>query len=481
MQKRRPNILFLMADQMQASVLDPASPCPTPALDRLAARGVRFANAYTPCPICSPARASLMTGLLPHNHGVLEAIHAVDEDQSVLRGDGPHWAQLLAEAGYRTGYFGKWHVERSARLENFGWREYLVSESRSFGELLKERAAQRAMQGGAAGYERAKWIDGPPGYPRGLLYAVTGDPPECRGMGVVADFAERFLERALASGEPWCCFVSFREPHDPFVCGRAAFERIDAGSIALSPSRNDPLADRPGLYRRARRIWSALTERERYEAAACYYGTISELDGLIGRLVGKVDEAGQLDETIVVVTSDHGELLGAHGLYCKTISAFEELYKIPLIVAGPGVARGVTSAARIGLHDLCPTIVEMTGVGRLETTDPVSFAQYLQDPGSPPPREEGFAEYHGGRYRVTQRVLWHGPWKLVFNGFDFDELYHLEDDPWELRNLAVDPQYAGKHRELMGLLWEQVRVSRDRSLLHSHYPALHLAEIGPGL
>src|SRR5690606_12243037 len=117
-----PNLLFLMTDQMQGRVLDPAHPCITPNFDSLAARGIRFTRAYTPNAVCSPARASLMTGLLPHNHGVLCVTHTVDEDQAVLRKEHPHWAQRFVEAGYRTGYFGKWHVERSNELAQFGWQ-----------------------------------------------------------------------------------------------------------------------------------------------------------------------------------------------------------------------------------------------------------------------------------------------------------------------------------------------------------------------
>ncbi|HCK09585.1 MAG TPA: sulfatase, partial [Candidatus Latescibacteria bacterium] len=118
----RPNILFLMTDQMQGRVLDPGHVCQTPNFDRLAKRGMRFPRAYTPNAVCSPARASLMTGLLPSTHGVLEVTHCVDDDQCVLRTEYPHWAQSLEAVGYNTGYFGKWHVERSNDLTQFGWQ-----------------------------------------------------------------------------------------------------------------------------------------------------------------------------------------------------------------------------------------------------------------------------------------------------------------------------------------------------------------------
>ena len=108
---KKPNILFLMCDQLQARVFEPDNPCLTPNIDKLIGRGVRFKNAYTPNAVCSPARASLMTGLLPHNHGVLYVTHNVDKDQACLREDKPHWAQYLSKDGYLTGYFGKWQCD----------------------------------------------------------------------------------------------------------------------------------------------------------------------------------------------------------------------------------------------------------------------------------------------------------------------------------------------------------------------------------
>jgi arylsulfatase A-like enzyme len=127
--RRRPNILFLMVDQMQGRVLEPKHPCKTPHLDRLSERGVRFPRAYTPNAICSPARASLMTSLLPHNHGVIQNTHVVPEEQAVLRAEKPHWAQRLQAAAYRMAYFGKWHVERTNELVRFGWQEHAVQGS----------------------------------------------------------------------------------------------------------------------------------------------------------------------------------------------------------------------------------------------------------------------------------------------------------------------------------------------------------------
>lgn len=460
-----PNILFLMTDQMQGRVLEPDNPCITPNLDRLAARGVRFRRAYTPNAVCSPARASLMTGLLPHNHGVLYVEHTVDADQAELRTEFPHWAQGLDDAGYRTGYFGKWHVERTNELSRFGWQ------------------AQGGLGGrpdwDAARFSLERYLDGPPGYRPNRFYGVCDLPASQRGMGKKTDAALGFLDTALAGDAPWCCFVSFTEPHDPFYCHEEAFAQYDVDAIPLQPNVYNDLQGQPNLYRRAAQIFDNFSEREHREAAACYYASITEIDEQFGRLLERVEAAGQLDDTIVVMTSDHGEHLGAHGLYCKNIGAFEEAYNIPLIVAGPGVSAGGESDARVGLQDVGQTLLALTGTAPLPDIDGRSFAPVLADPAATEDFQTGFAEYYGGRYIFTQRILWEGDWKFVHNGFDFDELYNLAADPYEMSNLAADPSYSEQLQALTRQMWQIVGESGDHSLHNSHYPILRLAAVGP--
>jgi len=187
-----------------------------------------------------------------------------------------------------------------------------------------------------------------------------------------------------------------------------------------------------------------------------------------------------MHNTIVVVVSDHGELLGAHGLYCKNVSAFEEAYHIPLVMAGPGIARGQTSAARVGSHQLGPTLLDLLGLDPIGAPDSRSFAPALLDPAAQDHRyTQGFAEYFGGRYMLTQRVTWDGPWKYVHNGFDFDELYNLEDDLHEMKNLAGEPAQQDRLIHMTGQMWQRVRETGDHSLLGSTYPPLRMAPVGP--
>ncbi|TVR59508.1 MAG: DUF229 domain-containing protein [Spirochaetaceae bacterium] len=467
----KPNILFLMSDQLQARVFDPDHPCRTPNIDRVIARGVRVRNAYTPNAICSPARASLMTGLLPHNHGMLYVEHNVDPDQSCLRTEHPHFAQHLEKAGYETAYFGKWHVERSRELDRFGWRTHDIST----------RPADAAP---AEFVLRTDNVHD--GYNTTPLYGVVTNPPEQRPMGAVTKNALGFLQKLGSNGlgteTPWCCFVSLTEPHDPFICGKEAFDTYDVDSIPIPPNWHDDLAERPGLYRKAARIWQHLSDRQKQEAAACYYASITEIDTQFGKIIDAVDRAGQLENTIICVMSDHGESLGAHGLYCKNISASEEIYTIPMILAGPGIKNGKTTTARVGLHDLCPTILDLAGAEAITHPDSKSFSSLVADPDAHESEyTSGYAEYHGGRYIMTQRVVWEKNWKFVFNGFDFDELYDLDTDPYELKNLAADPEHHDRVRKMTETMWGVIRETHDKALLESQYAIFRIAAVGPNV
>jgi len=473
---KRPNILLFLPDATAAHVVRPGSDCLTPNIDRVAARGLRFDRAHTVLPTCSPARASLMTGMLPHNHGVLQVEHCVDDDQSVLRAQYPHWAQQLSAGGYRTGYFGKWHIERTNRVEDFGWQVNGCDEGAAF----------RGVGAGKEGAETllneqsfAKYTTGPDGYNTVMHYGVTDTPTSERRFARITDKALDFLAEA-AQDSPWACCVSFSAPNTPLIAGRTAFEQYDVDAITLPENLHDELAGSPGLYRREKRVFADLTERQWRELRAVYYALVTEVDQQLGRLLDQLEETGQLDNTIVIMASDHGRYVGAHGFDNHNFAAFEEAYNIPLVIAGPGVAQGQVTNALVGLHDLCPTIIELAGAQPLAISDARSFVPLLADPtGQEADYDTGFAEFHGTRFVLTQRVLWHGPWKFVFNGFDEDELYNLNEDPGELRNLAGDPAYAARVRELMALVWGYINRSNDRALMGTHYLPMRFAAVGP--
>lgn len=473
----QPNILMIVADGMQAAAVEPGHPCRTPTLDRLAGRGVRFRNAHTTCPTCSPARASMLTGLLPHNHGVLEVEHGRDEDQCCLRTDRPHFAQRLVEAGYRTGYFGKWHVERTNRVADFGWQESVVKGAEHLtgigrGDCGPDRPPIDETLSG--------YVEGPTGYRRILHWGVTDTPVDERYPGITVQQAHRFLNQALSGQSPWCCCVSFSEPNEALIVGRQTWDQYEEQPVDLPVNYFDDLTDRPNMYQREQRIGRQVADEQWRNARRAYFGRITEIDAQVERLLQQVDCAGQLDNTVVMFLADHGRYVGAHGFDAHNFGAFEEIYRIPLIVAGPGTARGKESDAHVSIADVAPTVCRIGEAAAIDVPDSNSFFGLLRQPDSVPAEfQSGYAEYHGTRFPLMQRVLWRDGWKFVFNGFDFDELYCLYEDPFEMRNRVNDADQQSRVESMMTGIWRQVQRTGDRAILESHYFSMRFAAVGP--
>jgi arylsulfatase A-like enzyme len=474
----RPNVLLLISDQQRGDTLAPTSPCQTPNLDRLASAGVRFARAHTTNAVCSPSRASLFTGLYPSRHGMVDCTHSVPEDRADLRAGLPFWSQRLREAGYVGAYFGKWHVERSNDLGRFGFDEYVATTGGP------EFQAYRRQLG--LGRERSlplRRAVSQPGYRDLQFYGVTDDPPHTLEPHFLYSRGIDFIRARAAAGRPWFCVVSTHEPHDPYVTPRHTFQRYRPDDLPLPVSYADDLAGKPGIQRRLRGVWQDLESRHVREAIACYYGACTFVDEQVGRILQELDDTGQREHTVVIFTADHGDLLGDHGLFFKGAPAYEPVYNIPLVVSAPAmVAPGRTSDALVSLVDLAPTIAELTGTPPIEDVDGHSLLPLLEDRVADPEESawaDGYAEFHGQRYFFTQRIVWHGPHKYVFNGFDVDELYHLAADPHERVNLAGDPAYRSLLEAMAARMWRRARAVNDVHLVGSHYAMFRLAPVGP--
>lgn len=473
---QKPNILLVVPDGMQAGTVFSDSQCHTPNFERLAQRGVRFKRAHTASPTCSPARGSLMTGMLPHNHGVLEVEHGKDEDQCVLRTDKPHWAQRLTANGYRTGYFGKWHIERTDKLDDFGWQEYEAKDSKFMRNLGKGSEGPQPEIDPTF----CRHVADHDGYNKILHYARVDLGPEDRYPGVSLRQAQDFINRGIESGEPWACCVSFSEPNEALIAGKDALAQYDVDSLELPENLRDDMSGRPNIYQRVQKVFESVTDQEWREALACYYARITELDQIFGKLYDQLEAAGQLENTIIIMAADHGRYVGSHGFDAHNFGPFEEIYRIPMIAAGPGIAAGVESDALVGFHDLCPTILELTGSETIESADSKSFVSELKSPGSQPDEyREGYAEYFGARFCHIQRVLWHDHWKMVFNGFDYDELYDLDNDPHEMTNLINEEENQELVKELMARIWRRIEETGDRSILETHYYPMRFGAVGP--
>ncbi len=463
----QPNLLFLITDQQRADTVEPATLCQTPNIDRLAATGARFSRCYAPNPICSPTRASLMTGLLPHSHGMVDVTHAVPAYRAELKAGLPFWSQNLQTAGYRTGYFGKWHIERTNRLENFGFEVYQVEQYQQLQGLV-----ERNVQMAPVCRVRQK------GYKDFLLYGVTDNPVETTPEYQLYTGGIDFLRQAAQQPErPWALFLSTEAPHDPYLVPRPYYERYDPARIPAPASFEDDLAGRPGIYRRIQRVWRDLDWSQFAEATACYYALCSLIDDQIGRILAVLAELGQIENTIIVFTSDHGDYMGAHRLMLKGIPAFEEAYRVPLILSGPGIPAGRQVGQIVSLLDLAPTLVQLTTGGEFPCFGRSLLPLLQAEPGGWP--AEAFAECHGQRFYYTQRILWRDNYKYIFNGFDSDELYDLAADPHELRNLAGNPVYRPVLEALAGRMWQIIRETGDANMYEAQYGMFRFAPVGP--
>jgi choline-sulfatase len=464
---RRSNLLFLITDQQRADTVEPGTLCQTPHLAALATAGTRFERCYTVNPICSPTRASLMTGLLPHSHGMVDCTHAVEPYRAELKADLPFWSRTLQAAGYHTAYFGKWHIERTNRLEQFGFDVYDVEQYHQKLGLVERDSSMRPK---AAVHQK--------GYRDFLLYGVTDQAAEATPEYQLYSRGIEFVQEASRdSGRPWALFLSTEAPHDPYVVPRTYYERYDPADISRPPSFDDDLSNRPAIYRRVQRVWHELTWPQFAQATACYYALCSLIDDQVGRILAALRDLGQEEHTIVVFTSDHGDYLGAHRLMLKGIPAFEEAYRVPLIMKGPRIPAGRQVKQTVSLLDLAPTMVELTlgsgfpGQGR-------SLMPLLQ-PTQTEWQAEALAECHGQRFYYTQRVLWRDNYKYIFNGFDEDELYDLQTDPHELRNLALEPASQPLLEAMAGRMWEIIRQTDDLNMYQAQYGMFRFAPVGP--
>ncbi|MDH7570507.1 MAG: sulfatase-like hydrolase/transferase [Armatimonadota bacterium] len=463
---RQPNILFMMTDHTNAQALAPGSQCRTPNLSALAAQGMRFHRFYTTNAICSPARASLMTGLFPSTHGMWDCTHTQRREWVDVPAERfTYFSHQLAAAGYYNAYFGKWHVEQSNRLEDFGWHEY---------DVRVTSARAKPMPGTEVRVPKEGYRD--------YILAGVSDDAATRTHPAV-DRGIEFLRRYAAAGEdrPFCCFVSASEPHDPYVPPRRFFEQYPLDSIRLSPTLREEPTGKPEVIRRMRLVWEGLTDADWRKVCACYWATISYMDSEFGRLLQALRDTGLYENTIVVFTSDHGDMQGAHGLVTKGVgTSYEPVYNIPLILRVPGMSGGCEETeALASMVDLAPTLLDLCGAPPLPNAQGRSLRPVLEGRANPDAWQDAYAEFFGQRFVYTQRIVWHQNWKYVFSPGGVDELYNLADDPHERHNLAEEPAARNTLHAMVRRMWRRMRQIGDESLFNTQYATLRTAPIGP--
>jgi choline-sulfatase len=418
------NVLFIMSDEHSKRVAGcyGNAVIRTPHIDRLAAEGTLFENAYTNCPICVPARASFATGRYVHQIGHWDNAHP-------YAGVPEGWGHRLLAAGHRCESIGKLHYRSVEDRNGFG-REILplhVLEGRGdLQGMLRRPPPKRpstAQLAGDAGEGDSSYI----GYDRRIR-----------------DAAVQWLGEAAAAppDRPWCLFVSFVCPHFPLVAPPEFFRLYDPARMPM-PQLRAPgeFPDHPVV--RTLRAVQDYEDHFRDEAhvrlaMAAYYGLVSFLDDNVGRIIEALDASGLGRDTLVVYTSDHGDNLGARTLWGKS-NMYEESVGIPMILRGPEIPRGRRVRTPVSLVDCYQTIVETVGAGPV--SDPVLPGRSLVAAARAGDDMEraAFSEYHAVASITGIFMVRFGRWKYVhYEGYR-PELYDLEADPLETRDLASVP------------------------------------------
>ncbi|MGF1449686.1 MAG: sulfatase-like hydrolase/transferase [Opitutales bacterium] len=473
-----PNILIFMTDQQRGNTVLPEHLTRTPVLDRFRQDAATLDHAYTCSPHCCPSRASFFTGLYPTEHGVWNNINVQNAHSRGPIAGTRYWFEDLREAGYRLEWDGKWHVDTRRTPVDLGWNvgKATAADTRIMGmHWDKYRTLAREPQPS----ERAAAQILRPGY---STYRHYGTQERPFGDADVVEHAIEKLRTRSNDGTPWCQFVGTLGPHDPYIPPQSFVDLYDPAEIELPPSFHDRMDDKPGFYRRTRGIFDQLTEDEHREAIRHYLAFCSYEDWLFGQVLEALEASGQAENTVVVYLSDHGDYLGDHGLWCKGLPCFEGAYHIPCLVRWPGVtdgAKGRRESAFVSLTDFAPTFLEMAGVVTERAMSGRSLVPLLR--AEPPPDwpDAVFTQSNGNELYGIQRSVRTREWKYVYNGFDFDELYDLQADPHEFRNLASDPQYQPVIREMCQRLWRFAEAHGEQAV--NDYIMVGFAPYGPAI
>jgi arylsulfatase A-like enzyme len=490
--QKQPNILIFMTDQQRGSTVLPDSPVKTPVLDRFRQESVTFSNAFCPSPHCCPSRATMMTGLYPTQHGVWNNVKVANALSTGLNEGVRCWSEDLKEAGYRLDWNGKWHVSNDEDPDDRGFAVHtLTAGSRRHGPGDYDWNDYRKMSAEADDL-RTQRNPGEILRPGWGAYSHYGNHENPFGD---ADHVKSAVEviRSRDTDQPWCHYIGLLGPHDPYIVPQRFLDLYNLDDITLPENFMDRMQDKPSLYRRTRDRFDQLTETEHREALRHYYAFCSYEDFLFGQVLEALEQSGQAENTLVIYCSDHGDYMADHGLWCKGLPCFRGAYEIPFIVRWPGHISdpGRVEEAFINLADVAPTLLEAAGIQadrkfagrsllpllRPLTPDLRPPSSDLRSLSSAPWRDAHFTQSNGNELYGIQRSVMTRDWKLVYNGFDYDELYDLKNDPDETVNLAAQPEYDETKRHLYQRLWQFAAEHGEQSC--NSYIMTALAEYGP--
>jgi choline-sulfatase len=426
---KQPNILYIMADQLAAPLLkihNPASQILTPNIDALAARAVVFDQAYCPSPLCAPSRMSMVTGQLPTKIGSYDNACSIDPST-------PTYAHYLRAAGYETTLAGKMHFIGD---QLHGYESRLTSDiyPGDYGWAVNWEEPDKRLEW----YHNASSIEqaGPCVRSNQLDY---DEEVMYRSKQFLYDHV-----RKGPSARPFCMTVSLTHPHDPYTIEKKYWDLYDGVDIAL-PDVTIPKEEQDAHSKRLLKVcdlWDKdFTPDQIKRARRAYYGAVSYVDDCIGKLLQTLKDCRLDQDTVIVFSGDHGDMLGERGLWYK-MSYFEASVRVPLLIHHPATFKPHRVSANVSTLDILPTLVDLVHEKLWPglPMDGTSLLPHLED------REGGsdtvFAEYCGEGTVAPMMMIRRGPWKYITCPADAPQLYNLDTDPEERFNLAL---LAPKH------------------------------------
>lgn len=483
MKVKRPNILLITSDQQHWNTLGAFNQeISTPNLDRLVREGTAFTRAYCPNPTCTPTRASIITGQYPSQHGAWTLGTKLLEDRHVVGDD-------FAKAGYRTALIGKAHFQPLYGTEEFPSLEsYPILQDLEFWQQFDERfygfdhveLARNHTNEAHVGQHYASWMEEkdcanwreyflPPTGTMDPDKKHTWELPEKYHYNTwIAERTNAQLEQYHHAGENFFLWASFFDPHPPYLVPEPWDMMYDPNQLMIPQLVPGELNDKPPHFRMTQEKqpdFSYLketgkgihgyhshlkSETERKKLVATYYGMISLMDKYIGRILDKLDQLNLTNDTVVVFTTDHGHFFGQHGLQAKGGFMYEDLIRLPFVVRWPGrVPAGHVSDAIQSLVDLAPTFLSLTGIPIPHSMTGVNQSKVWLGEQSEA-RDHAICEFRHEPTTIHQKTYVDHRYKItVYYNQTYGEIFDLENDPNELRNLWDSPDHAALKSELL--------------------------------
>ena len=433
---KQPNILYILSDQHAGRFLGCAGDraALTPNIDRLASEGARFTNAYTPSPVCLPARMSLLTANRPHENQCWT-------NDDILGSDRPTWLHGLGACGYKPVLVGRMHALGPDQLHGFSER-YIGDHSPQWPGVGRRSLGQFDKTASPS--------------PESVVKSGYGATSYDQMDQDVVDAALDLLDKHINTPEaaPFCMAVGFMLPHPPFVSRQEDYEAVR--ELVAAPDNETP-SNHPWLrtWRSAKKI-EKLSEEEIHRARIAYYAMVRRLDINVGQLIGALENAGILDGTLVVYLSDHGEHLGEHGLFWKH-TFLEPSVNVPLVLRYPeDIPAGLEITAPIEIGGVGPTILDLVAAKPLPNASMPSLVPHLSGRTVEAPVfveycTDDLATWSEG-FAVQQRSVILGKYKLNYYHGDPVQLFDLEMDPGETADLCDAPDHQEIKQQLLELV-----------------------------